>query len=199
MKFSPTVRIIYNIKKPRGRVRFALEKDGNLIINFISPQNIIFSTHFSPTDRPKFFQILPVILLINLVSPKHFLYDYFIISNQLLVHDIDECMTSVVHGRYCRSFNCFGAPTLSPLEPIVLPEPAVETFVVACARKLISDGFSPLYRQISSFVHILVRMILFCSNANGRFSYFFLSHGRVETHPKSYFHSSSIDVNLGWN
>ena len=39
MKFSPTVKVILNIKKPRGRVIFALQKDGNLIINFILPEN----------------------------------------------------------------------------------------------------------------------------------------------------------------
>ena len=38
MNFLPTLEIIYNIKKPHGRVRFALQKDGNLMINFILPE-----------------------------------------------------------------------------------------------------------------------------------------------------------------
>ena len=49
-----------------------MEKQPTRRKSIIFPKNIIFSIHFSPTDRPYFFQISPVKLLINLVSPYTF-------------------------------------------------------------------------------------------------------------------------------
>ena len=41
LKFLSIRKIIYNIKKPGGRVRFACNKDENLIIDFVSPNALL--------------------------------------------------------------------------------------------------------------------------------------------------------------